>query len=792
MVNRLRTKLIRDVRAGIWQIVAISIVAGLGVAMFYGLLMGYSNQKISYAVSYQRLRFADVTIGLKRAPRAIVQRISGMPGVIHVDGRLVVDLDVEQSPGRRGRVTGRLVTLPPRDQPAVNQLLVLEGRLPIGGARREAALESSFAARHKYRPGDRIFPKLDGQRVAFTVTGIVSSPEYIYAVQSKQLLMPTPETFGVLFVRRDQIESLLGMAGSVNEVTLVTEPGQADRIGEEIRRRYSAYGSQDPMTRAEQPSNLLLQSDLDGYAPAAVLMPTLFLGTAALAVSLVLARWVQAQRGQVGFLRASGFPPSAILQHYLELGIAAGAGGGLVGVGLGYGYGLLISKVYADLLHMPYQIVEPHPELAVAGFGLSLVACGLGALGPARQAAAMSPAEAMRGQVPSSPMLAARIPLPLMLALPLRNLLRRPLRTLGTAVGVGASTILLILTGSMLDSLDASLRTYLKEVQNYDLLVGFSEPPADGILFHFRRWPGVLRVEPSLELPVRILHNGRSEETVMIGVLPGSQLRRLPSLDTGLPMFPLPGTVLFTDALMRKLNLERGNLLNIAYTQNTREFSAEANLRSGDPVHQPIGTPIYIGLRDLQLRYGVPLGLPPRGITGALLRVEPGYLASVRARFQARKDVALVQTSDELAAQIYELTAYSRTFMGIFMLFGAAMALAVTYTATDSILWERTRELATLRTLGFGMGRISILVALENMMVAALGAAIGLYPGIRVAQGLMDATQTEGFAMKLVVSQQTYLMALAAPVVLVFLAQWPGLRRISRLDLAGAIRLRDE
>jgi putative ABC transport system permease protein len=71
------------------------------------------------------------------------------------------------------------------------------------------------------------------------------------------------------------------------------------------------------MTQAEQPSNQLLQSDLEGNKPFAVVMPALFLGAAALAVSLVLARWVQAQRGQVGYLRATGFPARAVLLHYL-------------------------------------------------------------------------------------------------------------------------------------------------------------------------------------------------------------------------------------------------------------------------------------------------------------------------------------------------------------------------------------------------------------------------------------------------------------------------------------------
>ncbi|MBM3459981.1 MAG: ABC transporter permease, partial [Armatimonadetes bacterium] len=412
-MSRLHTKLWRDVRAGIWQLLAISVVSSLGVAVYMGLMIAYENQKLSYAISYEALRFADVTVAMRRAPRAVVRQMALLPGVRAVEGRIVLDLELEQDRGRRPRVTGRLVTLPEGREPDVNRIRVLRGRGLAPGPQREVLLEASFAEKHGYQPGDRLFPVLQGRRVAFRVAGIVSSPEYIYAVQSKQFLMPTPALFGVLFVRQSQVESLLGMSGSVNELVFLTDPGAGERVGYAAMRRLRAYGSQDPMTRKEQPSNLLLQSDLDGYKPTAVTMPALFLGTAALAVSMVLARWAQGQRGQIGFLRASGFRPIAILVHFLELGLVAGAGGGLLGIVLGMQFAGWIGALYEQLLHIPYHVQDPHPEIGLNGFLLSLFCCGLGAFGPARQAALLPPAEAMRGQAPSQPRLAARLRLPL-------------------------------------------------------------------------------------------------------------------------------------------------------------------------------------------------------------------------------------------------------------------------------------------------------------------------------------------------------------------------------------------
>jgi putative ABC transport system permease protein len=141
---------------------------------------------------------------------------------------------------------------------------------------------------------------------------------------------------------------------------------------------------------------------------------------------------------------------------------------------------------------------------------------------------------------------------------------------------------------------------------------------------------------------------------------------------------------------------------------------------------------------------------------------------------------------------VQDLTRYSRTIIWVMYLFGLAMAIAVIYTSTDIILWERTRELATLRTLGFGMGRLALLVTIENLLMAGLGAAVGLYPGYLFARTLMQMQATEGFSMQLAIYPRTYLLAIGGVLVGVLLTQWPGLRRIAQMDLAEAIRLREE
>ncbi|MCC6728440.1 MAG: FtsX-like permease family protein [Chthonomonadales bacterium] len=790
-MSRLHLKLLRDLRAAIWQFAAIGLVASLGVAVFQGSLIAYLNQSASYRLSYARMRFADVTVAMRRAPRSVVQSIARMPGVRAVEGRIVQDVVVQQDPWRRARVVGRLITVPTGRDPAVNRVLLLQGRRLSATPRREVLLEASFARANGYRPGDRICPEFGGRRVAFRVVGIVASPEYIYPVPSKQALVPLPDTFGVMFVHQAQVESLLGLAGSINEVVVLATPGRAEEVGRAIDRRLRPWGSQEPVTRAEQPSNKLLQSDLKGFQPFIVTMPCLFLGTAGLAVSLVLARWVQAQRGQIGFLRASGYSARAVLLHYVEAGLLVGLAGGALGALEGLALTSWMNALYESLLHMPYVAREAHPAVALGAFALSLAVCAAGAFGPARQAASVPPAEAMRGTLPAAGSLLPRLRLPLMLALPARNVLRRPLRALGTALGVASATVLLVVAGSFMDSLDEMLRVFLHDITRYDLLVAFVPERSQSTVAYIATWAGVLRAEPSLDVAVIADHDGTTEETVLTGVPEASRLRRLVT-ESGSPLPLVPGTLALAHGSASRLGARPGSVLDVRYVQNTHAYHASAKLRVGPLVNQPVGSPLYVRLDEVQRRFAAPLGLPPDAVSGALLATDPLRRAAIQRRLQRMEGVAMVQAREDLTGQIEELTAVSRSIIWAMWLFGLAMAFAVVFAATDAALWERTRELATLRTLGFGMGRLAALVTTENLGVALAGTLGGMWAGTQLARAMMAMQQTDAFSMQLTVSVRTYLLAALGALGVVFVAQWPGLRRIGRLNLASATRTREE
>ena len=199
-MSQMNTKLWRELSRSRWQFIAVAATVLLGIAFFQGSLISYGNLGRSYAHTYEQLAFGDVWVRMAAAPDTLPQRIERLPGVELARGRIVEEVRVALRDRPVREVMGRLISLPTAHAPDINRVRVVEGRYlsPQGG--REVLLEINFARAHHYRVGEFVYPTIQGEEIRFRVVGIVQSPEYIYAIQSEQYLVPTPDAFGVMFI----------------------------------------------------------------------------------------------------------------------------------------------------------------------------------------------------------------------------------------------------------------------------------------------------------------------------------------------------------------------------------------------------------------------------------------------------------------------------------------------------------------------------------------------------------------------------------------------------------------
>jgi len=788
----LNRKLWRELGRSKWQFIAVGVTVMLGIGFFQGSLISYGNLGRSYEYTYRRLAFGDVWVRMAGAPDSLVGRVERLPGVERAIGRIVEEVRVALHERPVGEVMGRLISLPEGRQPEVNRVRVVEGRYftPQGG--REALLELSFAKAHGYRVGEFIYPTIQGEEVRFRVVGLAQSPEYIYSIQSEQYLVPTPDTFGVIFIPERQAEALLDMAGEVSEICAATAPGRRAGVAKVMKGMTDRYGGEEPITREDQPSNKLLMADLQGYRQMAAVLPLLFLMGTVLTTYTLLARLVQSQSVQIGVLRATGFGQRAILGHFLLLAAAPAVVGGVVGIGLGYLFAWWITQLYVDLINIPYMFFDMQPGVGVAAMAIAVAAGLAGAVSPARTAARLPPAVAMSQQAMTAGPASAGMRwlgggLPLSLKLPLRNLVRRPKRAIYTVLGIVLGACLMVVSFAVMDSLDDAIVTFFEEIERYDVTAGFVPEQPGRVITQIASWPGVTRAEPTLDIPVEVERGGVSHSTILSGLPAGGKLRHLTDA-SGRRVAPAEGEALLGRMLRDKFNVGEGDLLTIAYAQNRREFGIVRQVRVGPPIAQPIGSMIYMRMEDVQRLFADRLGYPVKAVSGALIESEPEREEWVRERLDRMPVVASVQTRSQTYAQIKEMMEFSEAFMGVMALFGVSLAFAVVFTSVSISVLERTRELATLRTIGYRLRSIAWFTTVENLMLAVVGVGVGVPLGRWLNIYLLQSTATETMSLEPVVYARTYVIGVVGVLGLTLLSQIPSLLHLRRLNLAAATK----
>src|SRR5690606_25929318 len=195
-MSALNTKLLRDLSNLRGQIATIALVVACGVASFVALRGNYASLELAREVYYERYGFGDVFAQLERAPRSLLADVEAIEGVARAEGRIVQSALLPLHPGERP-LSGRVVSSELHG-PGLNRLDLREGRRIEPGRSDEILLLEGFASARGITPGDRLPVVLNGRLRALQVVGLVTSPEYIFAVGPGELA-PDPTRFAVIW-----------------------------------------------------------------------------------------------------------------------------------------------------------------------------------------------------------------------------------------------------------------------------------------------------------------------------------------------------------------------------------------------------------------------------------------------------------------------------------------------------------------------------------------------------------------------------------------------------------------
>ncbi len=142
-MTALNKKLLRDLWRMRGQLVTVALVVACGIATYVTMRGTYESIANAQREYYSRYRFADVFASLKRARFARIFH-RGDSGVSSIQTRIVVEVTLDV-PGLQEPALGRLVSIPERGQPILNDLYIRRGRYVEPGQRDEVLVSEAFA-----------------------------------------------------------------------------------------------------------------------------------------------------------------------------------------------------------------------------------------------------------------------------------------------------------------------------------------------------------------------------------------------------------------------------------------------------------------------------------------------------------------------------------------------------------------------------------------------------------------------------------------------------------------------
>ena len=553
-----------------------------------------------------------------------------------------------------------------------------------------------------------------------------------------------------------------------------------------IVERYGGYGA---YARKDQISHRLLNEEFNMLRNMSKIFPTIFICVAAFLLNVVMSRTINTQREQIAALKAFGYDNVAIGIHYAQLVVLIILAGMVIGIVAGIWLGKILGGIYMEVYRFPALAFVLKPWVIISAIFISIVSALIGTLHSLWRAAKQPPAEAMRPEPPAKYQitLLEKMGIGRALSQPsriiARNIERKPIRTFLSVIGIAVACATMISSGFFKDSVDYMVNVQFVLSQKEDMAVGFVEPTSYRALYELKEMEGVHHAETFRTVPVKFKFGRSSYKTVINGIEPDSRLH--PLVDTNLKPVALPQEgIVLNDYLGEILGVKAGDMLTVEALEGSK---AIRQVQVVALVKLYLGVMGYMDLKALNrlMREG-------DAVSGVYLTADAQYQEKLYRSFVNMPRVSGTIVRKNEIRNFYDVQAKGMLFFTfIATLMACSIAIGVVYNNARIALSERSRELSSLRVLGYTRGEISYILLGELAFIALAAIPLGFLIGRALCAYIAAALQSDLFRVPLVIELKTF--SLAAAVVLAS-ASISGLivrHKLDHLDLVEVLKTRE-
>jgi ABC-type antimicrobial peptide transport system permease subunit len=422
---------------------------------------------------------------------------------------------------------------------------------------------------------------------------------------------------------------------------------------------------------------------------------------------------------EIGVLRAMGWRRRRVVTMILGEALVVATIGGALGLALSVGLITLMSRTAAlgGFLSGTVASGAVVQALVIAGV-IGLVSGGY----PAWRAARLAPVEAMRAESGASVRwgLLPRLLAPLMRGPALRNLLRRPSRTVMTVVGLGVGIGLIVSMSGIAVGAEQQITTLLSAGQA-DMIA--EQAGASDVTFSSidERLADQIRIHPEVRGVSRLLF-----ATTMVPGLPFFLVYGLDTREEYLAHYAVsegrtlqrPRELILGRLAANSLEKGVGDELRVA----GQSFTIVGIYETGISYEDSGGV---IPLKDAQRIFGKPRQVSFLGIS----LHDPSRAEALAVELEQRFPDLMVARTSDLTSRMQDFATMDAFFGGLMALMLVVGGIVMMNVMLMSV-FERTHEIGVLRAVGWRGGRVLRMVLGEALALSLISAAAGIGIGI--------------------------------------------------------------
>ncbi len=759
-------KMWRDLRKNKTQFISIFLMSLLGMLIFVGIDAESSGAGAAADAYYKEYNLCDIWIAGAGFTDDELRSAKKIAGVEDVEKRLLLT-------GTAEKYDNAYMYANFLKSNRINSLMLYEGE-PYADDEEGIWLEEWFARTNNIRIGDTFSFKINSMTVEGIVRGIVDAPDYVYYVSEADMMYPNYQKCGLAFMSASMYPDPDNMI--YNQLLVDVRDDMSDKENvDQIKRRLEEAFDREDIAVTDRDQNLsfaTFDAEVSQHKAMGSMFSVVFLAIALLGIVTTMARVTASQRTQIGTLKALGFSKKTITIHYVSYGFFISLIGCIAGAWIGF---MTMPPWILGMFEGNYLIPGLKGKLTsldIAAIALAVIVSTFVSFLSCRKELKDAPAVTLRPSAPKKIRHSALEKSRLWLLLDfstqwnIRDVLRNKLRSLMGIMGVVGCSMLLICGFGCFDSINGLMDKMYGELMTAKNKIMLSEDAGYGFSYDLcRRYSGQMIEETSVEFVSDTAKKSGSATIIDKGNyihIQDKDLRPVKLKKDGIAL---------TNKMAGLLDVSEGDVIRWHLVGDDKWQSTRVAQIYRDPSVQ--GITMYRSVfEELEYTFKPTAILTNKSVPADL--IDEDEVASVLNI--ADMKAAFSETMEMLNAMVY-IMVLGAVLLGIVVLYNLGVLSFV----------EKTREVATLKVLGFKSSKIRNILQKQNIWLTVAGIGFGLYTGWAMLY-VICTTVSDTLDMYPIISMPTYLIAIAGTFAVSVSVNFMFSGKVKTIDMVDALK----